>query len=997
MPQDQVEEVKAKTDIVSLVGEYIDLKKAGRNHKAVCPFHSEKTPSFMVSPELQIYKCFGCFPADQLVKTPFGFHKIQDVVEGEYVVSGKAGLKRVLATHERNYKGDLITVKLSMLGEEVSLTGDHMVHIVGGSPLYKYKHKYLARKLRFFKKRGYTKEERLGRLWKYHPIEKIEARELKKGMTLLYPIDTTVSDIDTIDLSAYITKKWPPHGKKPLTPPLEVKVDERLLKLIGYYVAEGSNHRAYVRFSLGSHEMEFAKEIVDLLKKVFHLDAAIHERKGDKSGLEVTCCNSILANIFENLCGRGSDKKHIPFIFQQLPPEKQRILLDAIVKGDGHQIKVKGRTKTPSTSLSTTSKILEEQVRDILLRLGYFPSLAVQPSESKKGVKHKKSYTLRWVDEPKESRFKKIYEDKEGNKFWLLPIVNIQRKNFKGKVYNLTVEGDHSYVANTFSVANCGESGDVFTFLERYEGMDFYEALKFLADRAGVKLKPTTYQKRGEKERLYEINSQVLKFYQYILLKHKEGKKALDYLKKDRGLKDETIKKFQLGYSPNHPFAGRKYLVEKNKIDLNELSKVGVIYQKGGRAYDRFRGRVIFPLFDHRGNSIGFAGRILPQDEKKDLAKYINTPETPVYHKSRVFYALNLTRGEIKKKGKAIVVEGELDAISSWQAGIKNVIATKGTALTEDQARLLSRYAKEAILALDADLAGDSAARRGIAIAQNEGLEVKVARLGKFKDPDEAARKDPDKFKEKLEKAVSVWDFMIDTVFEKHDKKTGEGKARISKEVAPVLASIDDKIVQAHYVKEVSERLDVPEEAVAEQVSSAKRKEKERKPKLELEKEEERKDKSRRELLEERLLTLAFQTDPKKVFKKKAKKLIKTPLSKRLVEEYGDFAKGKKKFDAGKFGDSLPEELAEGFSEMMLKDIESLIGKPDELDKEIAVIKREIKRLELKDKLNLLGKKMKDLEKEGDDEKLKKVQEEFGKFSEELSSLEEERSQGIIV
>lgn len=545
----------------------------------------------------------------------------------------------------------------------------------------------------------------------------------------------------------------------------------------------------------------------------------------------------------------------------------------------------------------------------------------------------------------------------------------------------------------------CSVSGDCFSFLQEYEGMDFYEALKFLAERAGVKLKPTMFKKRGEKERLYEINTLASKFYHYILLKHKAGKDALDYLKEKRGLKEETIKTFQLGFSPNVAFAARKYLVEKNKISKKELIKAGLAYQGKKGLFDRFRGRVIFPLFDHRGNNIGFAGRILPKDEKKDLAKYINTPETFVYHKGKVFYGLNLTRGNIKKKEEVVVVEGELDLISSWQAGIENVVATKGTALTKDQARLLSRYAKEAILALDTDFAGDAAARRGIVTAQEQGLEVRVARLGKFKDPDEAARYDPKYYKKKLKKAVSVWDFIIDSIFKRHKVKTGEGKARISKEVAPVLASIKDSIVQAHYVKEAAEKLDVSIDAVSKQVSVAKRKAKQKRPELEIEKEDKKEEKTRRELLEERFLTLAFHSDPKRLLKKETKGLIKTPLSKRIIEEYGKYFKKRKekKFDPGRFSEELPKELVGRFSEMMLEDIENLLDRPDDFEKETALIKREMKYLDLKGKLNDLGGKIKKLEKKGDKEKLRKVQEDFGKLSEKLSSLEEERSQGIIL
>src|SRR3989344_4778352 len=316
----------------------------------------------------------------------------------------------------------------------------------------------------------------------------------------------------------------------------------------------------------------------------------------------------------------------------------------------------------------------------------------------------------------------------------------------------------------------CAEAGDAFSFLQKYEGMEFREALKFLADRVGVKLTSFRPGEETEKERLFELNSLALRFYNYILLNHPKAKPALNYLTADRGLKRETVEMFQLGYSPDVPDAISQYLIGKKKFKAGELERAGITVSNQRGAIDRFRGRIIFPLFDHRGNVVGFAGRVLPFDPRAgEIAKYINSPETAVYHKSRALYGLNLTKEEIKKEKKAVIVEGELDLISAFQAGIKNVVAIKGSALTEEQVKLLSRFAKEATLALDSDFAGSEAARRGIAQAQKEGLAMTVARLGEYKDPDEAARANPAFLKSAIEAADGVWDFIIETVFAKGD------------------------------------------------------------------------------------------------------------------------------------------------------------------------------------------------------------------------------------
>jgi DNA primase len=538
----------------------------------------------------------------------------------------------------------------------------------------------------------------------------------------------------------------------------------------------------------------------------------------------------------------------------------------------------------------------------------------------------------------------------------------------------------------------CQAKGDAFGFLEEYEGMEFGEALKFLADRAGVKLERISRGDTSEKEKIIEINNLTSRFYEYLLFNSSFGKTALEYLLKERGLKLATIKEFGLGFSPDSPLGLKKFLIDKKKFDPRDIERAGIGYPKGGYFIDRLRGRVIFPLLDHRGNTVGFAGRVLPGPNEKETAKYINTPETPVYHKGSLLYALNLTRGNIKKKNVAIVVEGELDAISSWQVGIKNVVAIKGSALTEDQVRLLSRFCKKAILCLDSDIAGDAAARRGVITAQEQGLDVKVARLKDFKDPDDAARKNPEGYKKSLIDAVGIWDFLIDSVFERFDAKTGDGKAKISREVVPVLSLISDKIVQDHYINLVSKRLEVSSEAVMEQLSKQSKKEEGGKEAefISIERKE------RRELLEERLLSLGFRYNPEILLKKSASDLVKTPLSKRILDEYIAYAQKKTKFNVSEFGGSLPKELFDGFAWMVLSE-ESEINNTSEIPIEIGAVLYELRTLSFKEKLTELSGEVRELEERGEKEKLKKLKEEFQNLTEKLHSLEEKAKQGIIL
>lgn len=543
-----------------------------------------------------------------------------------------------------------------------------------------------------------------------------------------------------------------------------------------------------------------------------------------------------------------------------------------------------------------------------------------------------------------------------------------------------------------FKCFGCGEAGDVFAFLEKYEGMEFRESLKYLADRAGVKLQNQNFGEASEKEKLIDINTQAVRFYNYLLLNHPVAKKALEYLEKERGITRKSIEEFQLGFSPESSYAIKKFLIDKKKFTLSEVERAGIGLARGQNLYDRFCGRVIFPLFDHRGNPIGFAGRILPWD-KRDTGKYINSPETPVYHKSSVLYGLNLTRGLVKKKKIAIVVEGELDLISSWQAGIKNIVAIKGSALTEEQVRLLSRFAQKFILALDSDMAGDAAARRGIKVASDIGVEVKVAKISGYKDPDDAARGNLESYKKDLINAEGIYDYFIDSTFKRFDSGSGAGKSKISKEIIPILAEIGDKIVQSHYANVVARKLGVPLEAVMEEIAKVGTPVASKTADLA----SEEKETTRKDILEERLLSLAFQSDPRILLSKEISGIFTIPLNQKIIEEYKKFTVGGKKFNISDFGEALPKELFSGFAEAVLTENQNLAENPDELKKELDLVRKELKIQVVKEKLRSLASQMREMEEIGDKEKLRSVQNEFNKLAKSLSGYEEEDGGGIIL
>jgi len=488
-------------------------------------------------------------------------------------------------------------------------------------------------------------------------------------------------------------------------------------------------------------------------------------------------------------------------------------------------------------------------------------------------------------------------------------------RNFKG-LCPFHEEKTPSFIVSPerqiFKCFGCGIGGDVFKFLMEREKMEFGEVLRMLADRAGVELKqfrPTREQK--VKEKLLEINHLGSEFYHYLLMNHEVGKNALQYLLK-RGIRRSSIKLFKLGYSADEWEALQNFLIRKKGYRADELEMAGLIIGRSGARrgyYDRFRGRVMFPLFDHRKRVVGFAGRVLAGDEKK--AKYINSPETILYHKSNVLYGLETAKEWIKKKNQAVVVEGELDAISSYQAGVKNVVGIKGTALTEGQVDLLKRFCENIALALDKDTAGDMAARRGIELAEKIGLNVRVIEVKYGKDPDECAQKSAKLWKESVKKAIPVYDFYIKSARKRFGIDTPEGKRKISDEVSVILAKITNEVIKAHYVKKLAKILKVSEEAVGKEMERKKKQVGVLVGRIRGRKEKE--EKNRRERLDEYVLALLLQMESGvyRNLRKIDENIMLEGAVKKVIKKIKDWKKKGKRWDINRFSKSLAAELIE--------------------------------------------------------------------------------------
>ena len=378
----------------------------------------------------------------------------------------------------------------------------------------------------------------------------------------------------------------------------------------------------------------------------------------------------------------------------------------------------------------------------------------------------------------------------------------------------------HSEKTPSFSVSaekqmyycfGCGKGGSIYKFLDEFEKLTFPEAVQRLAERAGIPL-PKIHndeQEISETEELYEILRRTAKHFHDQLVHSNEGEFALEYLHK-RKLSSDTIRKFGLGYAPrNWEFLVGKFREEN--ISLEFAEKVGVIKKRDdGSYYDTFRGRVTFPIFNTMGKVVGFGARKLYDDD--NLGKYINSSETPVYNKSKILYGLNFSKDAIREKENAILVEGYADYLSLFQTGIENVIASSGTALTEEQIQLLSRFTRTVTILYDADTAGSNAALRGVDLVLAKSLDVRIVQLPEGEDPDTFVQKfGKEEAEKRISNAISFIDFIADSFLSRGKFSTPEGMTEAVRSIVQSIAKIPDEIKREFFIKRVSEKYAIRE------------------------------------------------------------------------------------------------------------------------------------------------------------------------------------------
>lgn len=359
-----------------------------------------------------------------------------------------------------------------------------------------------------------------------------------------------------------------------------------------------------------------------------------------------------------------------------------------------------------------------------------------------------------------------------------------------------------------FKCFGCGEGGDVIKFIEKIEGIDFPHALEISAKRAGIELKkfsdPKIKEQYKERELILKVNGLGRKYFSYLLNTHTTGQIAREYLK-HRNINKIGTQSFQLGFAPTG-YENLKTFLKKRGYEEKQLIKWGLLAKGESRSYDKFRNRLMFPIIDHQGDIVGFSGRSIDSNSK--APKYLNSPETAVYNKSKLLFGLYQAKDAIRKQDFVIIVEGNIDVVSSYQVGVKNIVAPLGTALTESQLLLLKRYCTKIYFAFDNDSAGQKALLRSLELAEKVSLQVLIVDIGKYKDVDELINSGGN-WQEVVAKSKPVIDFLLKSLVKNYDLSNSKEKATYINKLLIFISKVQDNLEQVDYIEKLARKVHI--------------------------------------------------------------------------------------------------------------------------------------------------------------------------------------------
>lgn len=518
-----------------------------------------------------------------------------------------------------------------------------------------------------------------------------------------------------------------------------------------------------------------------------------------------------------------------------------------------------------------------------------------------------------------------------------------------------------------------GRGGNIFSFVMEVEGLDFKGALELLARKAGIDLSQygrgnQDYQKK--KDQVLEALELTTKYYQQTLLKNEE---ALKYLIQKRKFTKQVISRFRLGYAPNNPQALSDFLTKRG-VKTEVMKAAGLISQNYRGYSDMFRGRLMVPLSDPQGLTIGFTGRVMDDSAGP---KYINTPQTLVYDKSRHVFGLNLAKDAIRRAGFAVIVEGNLDVIASHQAGINNVVATAGTALTTYQLKALERFATDIRLCFDQDRAGIDAAERAIAIAQGINVQLSIITILEGKDPDELIKKDPQLWEESIKQPLYAVDWLIEKYKQQLDIKSAVGKKEFTNILFKTINQLEDEVEREHYLNKLANITSVSEESIKAKFSHLGRSKDKtyKKPKL---KESQLKQVDDYQYEDMLLSLIVYYPITRRLLSTEGSKLFFHKPERQQIYEFLE------NNPQASFSQQIPDDLKdiEDYVKILILKAEALYSKFDanERLRELNVLMNKILKNNQKERIDKLTEEIKKAEEEGDEEALGSLLERFNQI-----------------
>jgi len=811
IPRGFSEELRNQADIVRIVSDYVSLKKKGRDWAACCPFHNEKTPSFYVSQGKQIFKCFGCLEENELIWTKHGLKPIGEIRVGDSVLDKHGRWKEVINVIYKSSDSLLGISTGAFRYDPLWLTPDHIciyakqADVVSAVP---YIGQASDRDLKFDGNRKHTR-----RIWKYRNalhLTEGAAATLQVGDYLVFPV-IPEEERKAFHLSASGVIN-PRENRINGIRVKDLPMNERAARLYGLWLAEGSVGRGFVRFTFHQNSKDtLASEVASILQDEFGLRAKIYEHSRTPNTCDVNCSKTDLALQLIHWFGRGAQYKRIPADALYWPVPVQKALLSGYRDGDADKA---GLSASISRELSYGLFALAIQAREnisLSRKDGYI---------DKTGLKHKEHWEL--YPRQRES-LKGFYETADGATYYFTPVKAIEHSEGPKRVVDITVSETSSFTTKLATVHNCGKGGGVFDFIMEIEGCSFPEAVRIVAEKTGVTVPVETDNAREYEERasqraeLMRLNQWAAEFFEQNLIETAEGRRALDYLAR-RGVNEETRKAFRLGYAPNGYDAMGGHLRSRG-ASTTQIERSGLVtLRESGGFYDRFRNRLMFPICDAQGRVIAFGGRILGDGEPK----YLNSPETTLYTKGMHLFGLSHAREAIRQRGYAILVEGYLDFLIPFQAGVRNLVASLGTALTENQARLLGRYARRIVVNFDPDSAGQAATKRSLELLLTEAFKVNVLTLPDNLDPDEYIRAHGlESYLKLLKGSQPFLDYIVDQAINSHDQTRPTGKVETINAILPYLRLVKDRIERAEHFERIADRLKIDSRLIREEFKKA--------------------------------------------------------------------------------------------------------------------------------------------------------------------------------